>query len=309
MNQVEIRSRTGARICLQPILLPVTSEWLRSKFHSRQLKPLRRLIQQGVDAARQTGSDIVSLGQFTSIVTRDGRTLSPGQLALTTGNSLTAALTIQAVNSVLRARGVDAFDATLAVIGAAGNIGRACVALLAPLFRDAMLIGSGRISSRARLARLAARFGAGVSIDPTELQRADVVVCATNTVDRPLGPFHFAPDAVVCDVSVPSVLHRDLAVVRPDLAVIEGGVCRLPHRERLGIPGFPLPPGHLYGCMAEGLLLGLECKLSTQLVGPVALDQVRILERLAAKHGLTIPEHSERPPSARSRVGADHALV
>lgn len=301
MNPVEIHSRTGSQICLTPILLPVTSEWLRRKFLGRQLAPLRRLVQQGVDVARHAACDIVSLGQFTSIVTRDGRTLLAGSLGLTTGNRLTAALAVQAVRSGLRMRGLDPSDATLAVIGAAGNIGRACVALLAPLFRNAMLIGSGRSSSQARLARLATRFGASVSSDLSDLRRAEVVVCATNTVDLTLGPFHFAPEAIICDVSVPSVLHRDLAVVRPDLAVIAGGVCRLPHRERLGIPGFPLPPGHVYGCMAEGILLGFERDMSTQLVGRVALDQVRKLERLATKHGLTIPE--------RPRSGANHALV
>jgi acetylornithine/succinyldiaminopimelate/putrescine aminotransferase/predicted amino acid dehydrogenase len=309
MNPVDIRSRTGAQICLTPILLPVTSEWLRRKFHSRQLAPLRRLVQHGVEAARQGGCDIVSLGQFTSIVTRDGCTLSSGSLGLTTGNSFTAALAVEAVQNKLRDRDLDPSDATLAVIGAAGNIGRACVALLAPQFGRAILVGSGRPASQARLAKMAARFGAHVSTELKALRCAEVVVCAANTVDLALGPFHFAPETIVCDVSVPSVLHRDLAVVRPDLAVIDGGVCRLPQRENLGIPGFPLAPGYVYGCMAEGILLGFERDLSKRLVGPVSLEHVQILERLGAKHGLTALDSSNRLKTPSSRLGTTHAVV
>ena len=90
----------------------------------------------------------------------------------------------------------------------------------------------------------------------------------------PLGAAHFAKNAIVCDVSVPPSVKPDTGTIRPDLAIIKGGIVRLPYGEDLEIVGFPLPPGQTYGCMAEGILLGFEGVRDTTFTGSLTPNQV-----------------------------------
>jgi predicted amino acid dehydrogenase len=289
---VEVRSRRGAAVQLYSILLPVTSCWMKHHLDARRLAGPRMLVDQGIAVARSLGCRCVALGQYTSIVTRNGKLLTADGIRVTTGNSYALALALQALERAHRERGSEPAASVLAVVGAAGNIGRTCAAMLAPGYRRTMLVGSNRPGSHARLAALAQRLpNATVATDPDALAAADVVVAALNAVDAPLGTDHFAPGAVVCDLSVPAGTCPDLGALRPDLLLIRGGTVRLPLAEDLEIPGFPLPPGYTYGCMAEAVLLGFEGACGTSFTGPVRPRQVRHIAALARRHGFELADY------------------
>ncbi|MGE5192468.1 MAG: aminotransferase class III-fold pyridoxal phosphate-dependent enzyme, partial [Deltaproteobacteria bacterium] len=292
LSAVDVRSRLGKAVRLYPILLPVTSRWMKHWIDTRQLGVPQALVQQGLDVAGALGCRTVSLGQYTSIVTLNGRSLSAEGIGVTTGNSYTVALAIQALARAHEECGSDPAELVLAVAGALGNIGRTCAQMLAPRYRRVLLVGSSKPGSRERLGELARRIpNAEAATDLCILNSADIVVAATNAVDAPLGPDHFAPGAVVCDLSVPASTSPDLGALRPDLFLIKGGTVRLPGAEDLEIPGFPLPPGHTFGCMAEGLLLGWEGTPGTSFVGAVRPAQVRQVEAMAGRHGFELSDY------------------
>jgi hypothetical protein len=81
------------------------------------------------------------------------------------------------------------------------------------------------------------------------------------------------------------------AHLRPDLLLIKGGTVRFPFAEDLEIPGFPLPPGHTYGCMAEGLLLGWEGTNDSSYIGSVRPGQVRLVAAMAQRHGFELSDY------------------
>ena len=83
------------------------------------------------------------------------------------------------------------------------------------------------------------------------------MLAATNAPKPFLMPDVFADRAIVCDLSVPAAVRPEVREARPDVLMIGGGIARLPFGEAHGIVGFPLPPGQVYGCMAEAMLLGL----------------------------------------------------
>jgi acetylornithine/succinyldiaminopimelate/putrescine aminotransferase/predicted amino acid dehydrogenase len=291
MSVVDVESLTGERVRLYPILLPFTSAWVKRLMDQRRFDVPRMLVQQGVDLAASLGCTIVSLGQYTSIVTRNGTWLSPRGMGLTTGNSFSIALACDAVQRARADRHGHTGRPTLAVVGATGNIGRTCAEILAPRFSRVILFGSRRPGSEARLIELADRIpGADVSMDPAVIRDADVVVSAINGVDAPLGPSHFARDAIVCDLSIPASIHPGTAAVRPDLHIVAGGVARLPFEEDLEIVGFPLPAGQIYGCAAEAILLGLEGLRGVQFTGPLSPDHVRQVRQIADRHGFGLAD-------------------
>ena len=69
-------------------------------------------------------------------------------VGLTTGNSYTIALALEAIDRAAGERGLDSTAATLAVVGASGNIGQTCAELLAPRYGQTLLIGSSKPSQR-----------------------------------------------------------------------------------------------------------------------------------------------------------------
>ena len=235
---------------------------------------------------------MIALGQYTSIVTRNATTLDLPHVGLTTGNSYTIALALEAVERAVKERGVNQDKATLAIVGASGNIGQTCAEILASRFGRTLLLGSNKPSAIRRLAELQARIPrAVVDADPAVLRSADVVLAATNAPVPFLGAEVFAEGAVVCDLSVPAAVKPEVRNTRPDVLVIGGGIARLPFGEAHGILGFPLPPGQVYGCMAETMLLGLEGVRDATFTGNLPAEHVSRLAAMAKRHGFTLAEY------------------
>lgn len=305
MSGVDVRPRAGESVRLYPILLPFSSRMARRWLDTRRWDIPRGLIREGLDVAHQLGCSVVSLGQYNSILSQDGRWVVAhdqaigadgplGSLRVSSGNSYTVALAVAAVEQQLTAQGREPSECTLAVAGALGNIGSICVHLLAPRFRRVLLLGSGRKSGQHRLARLAATFPHATALDdPRSLVSADVVVSAVSADTPPFGAEHFGPSALVCDISVPRSVRADTAELRPDLLIFRGGIGRLPHGEDLEIASYPLPPGQVFGCLAEALLLGWDGTSNEHYIGPVTVERVQRTRALAEQFGM-IPGELKR---------------
>lgn len=289
MSAVDVTASTGEVVRLYPIMLPFSSRMAKQALDARRLGWFRSLIRRGVDTARELDCSLVSLGQYTSILMRNGRSLADvTDLGLTSGNSYTVALALEAIERLLEDRGTTAATLTLAIVGASGNIGRTCAALLAPRFGRTLLVGSEQSHSRTRLERLARRLPQAVVATSADLRDAQVIVSAVNAVNAPLGPGQLGPGAIVCDISVPSSVAANTAALRPDVTLLKGGLARLPHGEDLHIASFPLPPGQSFGCLAEALLLGLAGERDHRGTGPVTPQKVRHLAQLAAQFGFEL---------------------
>ncbi len=293
MDTVEIQSATDEVVQLYPILLPVTSAWMLKNSRGKGLSKARMLVQKAVDAAAALHCDVVSLGQFTSIVTHRGGSLHDRNLHITTGNNYTTALVTQAIRAELSHRSLDPKQLTLGVVGAGGDIGSTCAGMMAPDFGNCILAGSGRVGSLDRLKQVATEIpGAKVATSLQAMEDAHVVVCATNSTAAPIGPEHLHSHAIVCDVSVPATIRPRISDFLPEVTIVPGAIVALPHREPLGIPGFPLPIGFTYGCMAEGLLLGLDGGNPTQWTGASSSRRVIEISQIAARHGFQFAQPS-----------------
>ncbi len=290
MPLVEIHSPVRGSIGLWPILLPVTSAWLKQQIDARRPHELKRLLGRSIDVAESLGADLVSLGQFTSIVSSNGRNHVTGQIGLTTGNSYTTALIVEAIRQTQIERGIEPGSSTLAVVGAGGNIGRACAEILASEYQRVILVGRNRPDAQRQLRALALQIGgATVSCDLASIVAAEVVVCATNCLEPVLGPEHLRLGAIICDASVPATVRPETARARPDVTLFRGGIVQLPNLERLNIPGLPLPPGHAFGCLAEGAILCFEGIHDSSFTGRLCPEKIAWISQMAARHGFGQP--------------------
>ncbi len=94
-------------------------------------KVYRKIIQTG-RMAEKLGANILGLGAFTSVVGDAGLTIAKVlDIPVTTGDSFTVAMAVQAIRDAAHVMAIKIEDATVAVVGATGAIGHVCAELLA----------------------------------------------------------------------------------------------------------------------------------------------------------------------------------
>jgi predicted amino acid dehydrogenase len=119
--------------------------------------------------------------------------------------------------------------------------------------------------------------------------QAHVVVTATSAPGALIGPDDLACGAIVCDLSRPANVARDVAAARPDVLVIDGGVIAVPGQPWLG--RFGLGSGQAFACMAETMMLTLAGHLEdTSLGTDLSPETLRMLRSLANEHGFRVAE-------------------
>jgi predicted amino acid dehydrogenase len=211
-------------------------------------------------------------------------------MPVTTGNSLTVGLAVEALRRVAERQGLAMERATAAVVGASGSIGLASAEMLAPMVERLVLVGRRgiRLSQARAQVEAAGAEKVQVSTDVDKVVEADVVLSATSASRPVLYPRHLRKNAVVCDVALPSDVAAVVKQERRDVRVINGGIVRVPGSVDFGFD-FGLPRGEIYACMAEVIVLALEGRYESFSLGQkVHTDRVREITQLARKHGFQL---------------------
>jgi acetylornithine/succinyldiaminopimelate/putrescine aminotransferase/predicted amino acid dehydrogenase len=148
---VRITSPLGSAVDFALYPLMVGSEQMGRYLASGDVTGIRADVEERVRAAREDGCEVAGLGMYTSIVTNNCTSLKVPGIALTSGNALTVAMGVQAMERGALDRGFTLADSTLAVVGAAGNIASVYSQLFAERLHRIVLVGSGRDGSVRRL--------------------------------------------------------------------------------------------------------------------------------------------------------------
>ncbi len=245
--------------------------------------------------AQQLGAQIMGLGAFTKVVGDAGMTVAyKSDIAITSGNSLTVAATLEAAKqAVIKMGATDLTRGRAVVIGATGSIGAVCSRLIAQAIGDVVLVAP-RPEKLIPLKRTieAETPGARVII-ATEagpwLADADLVVTTTTAIgEKVIDVLKLKPGCVVCDVARPPDVREEDARLRPDVLVIESGEVLLPGDPDFGFD-IGLPPGVAYACLAETAVLAMEGRFENFTLGRnIEMDKVKEMYRLFKKHGLEL---------------------
>jgi predicted amino acid dehydrogenase len=245
--------------------------------------------------AERRGARIMGLGAFTSVVGDAGITVAhEADIAITSGNSLTVAATLEAAKqAVIKMGATDLTRGKAMVIGATGSIGSVCARLLAQAIYDVVLISiepERLIDLKRRI--IAETPGAHVTIGtrPDELiEECDLIVTSTSAFgQRVLDITRCKPGAVVCDVARPPDINPAEAALRPDVLVIESGEVLIPGDISFGYD-IGLPPKTAYACLAETALLAMEGRFEDYTLGRnISLKRVKEIYRLFKKHNFQL---------------------
>lgn len=242
--------------------------------------------------AEELGAGIVGLGAFTSVVGDGGRTVAENvNIAVTTGNSFTVATAVEGAIKAARLMDIEPEKAAVAVVGAAGSIGRTCAELMCKQAARLTLVGLAKdpLDEIAGDLREKGTAEVDISSDVEQgIRDADIVIAVSSAVDAIIQPSYIKPGAVVCDVARPRDVSVRVTEERDDVLVIEGGVVSWPGDVNFNFD-FGFPPKTAYACMSETMALSLEGRYESFTLGKeVSVDQVKDISAICAKHGLEL---------------------
>lgn len=250
----------------------------------------RKIVQTG-RMAEKLGAQVLGLGAFTSVVGDAGVTIAQRlEVPVTTGDSYTIAMAVEAIQKAAEMMGIPIQNATAAVVGATGTIGKVCAELLAERVGALYLIARHQDALdqlRDRLA-LTAQAVLHTSTRMDALREANLILTVTSAVHDIIRPEHLLPGSVVCDVARPRDVSAMVAAARDDILVIDGGMVDVPGPVDFHF-NFGFPPGKSYACMAETIALALEGRFEDYTLGKnITRAQVDEIARIASRHGFRL---------------------
>jgi acetylornithine/succinyldiaminopimelate/putrescine aminotransferase/predicted amino acid dehydrogenase/long-subunit acyl-CoA synthetase (AMP-forming) len=275
-------------------VLPLDSSELEFLHKSGKRKQIVTKIQKAVDLAAKSGAEIISLGGFTSILTNNGLSLSepPGSRVIT-GNTLTAASGLLHLKETIKQ--IPEFDKPniIAVIGSTGNIGQVITEILCEqndICSELILISRSEKRTIDFINELCRRISPQAKIMSSEnindIKNADIIISCSNTNDPLVYPRHIALNkpVLISDLSVPSAISPEINSLPNVTSMPFSAYVTLPEDKDIVISSYS-PPGTVFCCAAEAILLGLE-NFKGILKGRIVTDEVRALTRLAQNHNL-----------------------
>jgi predicted amino acid dehydrogenase len=251
------------------------------------------------EIARKLGAQVMGLGAFTKVVGDAGVTVAKrAPLPVTTGNSYSASAALWAAHEAVDRLGLVERDddgrirGHAMVVGATGAIGSVCARLLALASDELWLVSpesAKLLTLKHDIERENPRAVIRVAATPDDhLPDMDLVVTATSGAGkRVLDIAAVKPGCVITDVARPLDLSAEDVATRPDVLVIESGEIELPGE--VSMKDIGLPPGVVYACLAETVVLALEGRYETFTVGrSIEWEKVKEIYRLGLKHGMKL---------------------
>ncbi len=243
----------------------------------RKMLAAYQKMRDGCNVAKDLGAKVVGLGGFTSIIggTQGEKESEELGIAITSGNSLTAALAIAQLDQLLGRLDWDLSDRTVAVIGASGDIGRACAMALAPRARQVLLVARNRSKLEELRSEMPASAEIHVCTDVQDATHASVIIAATSASQPILSEADLRPGTIVCDVGYPKNLSYS-PDPRPEVLAISGGLAEMPFA--LDITYYTqLPtPTIMYGCFSEAMVLAIAGRYESYSIGQGRITQEKM---------------------------------
>jgi acetylornithine/succinyldiaminopimelate/putrescine aminotransferase/predicted amino acid dehydrogenase len=163
LEGINVCSTNGREVHLTFIGHYLTSQVIVESMRKNDIGWIRDRITDSVREAKKRGCKVVGFGGYTSIVTHNCQAVPVEGIGLTSGNSLTVGMAVEAIGRSAREQGIALQKACLGVVGATGNIGSTYSQILAENVGRLILFGTA--SSKRRLQRLVTRILAQAALE------------------------------------------------------------------------------------------------------------------------------------------------
>ncbi len=253
-------------------------------------------IASSVRLAEKLGAKIVGLGGFTSVVGDEGKTVAEQvHIAVTSGNTYTAALALQGIEKAAQVLNKPLERSVAAVIGATGDIGSICAKILSKKCKE-LILCARKIQEATDFVSLIKRSSkANIIIEKyadKAAARADFIISATSAATTIISPENLKKGAVVCDVSMPPDIAKEVSQLRKDVLVFDGGKASFVNSKYIKSKKWQniFAHGIIFGCLAEAMILALDGRFENFSIGRgnITEEKIKLISQLADKHGFSL---------------------
>ena len=297
----------------------VAAPYTPQALHDLPLEKVYSKVVDTINLAESKGAKIMGLGAHIAVVGDAGKTISERvNIPVTTGNSYTVAVAVDSMIEAANIMDTKMTEATVAIVGATGSIGKACARVFADICPELILVG--RDSEKVNQVReLCEGKTANViaSSDINAIYKADLILTVSSAIDAIIEPQHLKPGSVVLDVARPRDVSPAVARERDDVLVIEGGMVEVPGVNANFNFDFGFPPRKAFACMVETMALAMEERYENFTIGrDISPQQVREMREICHRHGFKLSgfrafEHAvtmETIDNVRERAFANRKL-
>ncbi|MGB5134955.1 MAG: long-chain acyl-[acyl-carrier-protein] reductase [Prochlorococcaceae cyanobacterium] len=308
VERVEVTSLTGRTIQGAYIDSVFVPEMLR------RFKTAKRKVIKAMELAQRSGIDITALGGFTSIIFEDMNLLREQRVSaveldwtrFTTGNTHTAWVICQQVETNAPRLGIDLARARVAVVGATGDIGSAVCRWLQRRGVGELLLVARRPQP---LVELQQSLGAGRILSLQEaLPEADVVVwVASLPQSLEIDAAQLRNPCLMIDGGYPKNLGSK--ATGPGVHVLKGGIVEFWQDigwQMMEVAEMAVPQRQMFACFAEAILLDFE-ELHTNFSwgrNNITLEAMDRIGEASLRHGFKALELEAVDRSSPVLVGA-----
>jgi len=254
----------------------------------------KKKIIKAIKKAQKLGAELVGLGALTSSVTNGGKEiLDKVEINITTGNSLTSAVTFEHVKEIIKEYNLDNQKLTIAIVGATGSVGQSVTKLLVKngIGGKILLLGRTRESLENLLGEIKTyQTGPNQAIEIVEnnierIVEADLIVVVTSAINAIIQSRHLKSGAIIYDVTQPQNVSMEVKRERTDVKIFDGGLVAI---ENLKKP-FPLGMGKdkIFSCLGETITLALEDRRENFSIGKVSYQKSEEILKLASKNNIS----------------------
>jgi fatty aldehyde-generating acyl-ACP reductase len=260
VEHVQVVSRTGKQIQGAYIDSVFVPEMLR------RFKTAKRKVLKAMELAQKSGIDVTALGGFTSIIFEDMNLLREERVSavtldwqrFTTGNTHTAWVICQQLETNAPKLGIDLSSARVAVVGATGDIGSAVCRWLQRRGVGELLLVARRPQP---LVELQESLGEGRILSLEEaLSEADAVVwVASLPQGLEIDTSRLKSPCLMIDGGYPKNLDSKAAA--PGVHVLKGGIVEFWQDigwQMMEVAEMAKPQRQMFACFAEAILLDFE---------------------------------------------------
>jgi len=250
-------------------------------------------IVECVRIAKRRGASLIGLGGFTSIVGKGGQDIADKvHIPVTSGNTYTAVSVVQSILAFGEMLNIDYSNSCIAIIGATGDIGSACARSFAELFGRLILVAKNDERLNVLAQELRSKC-AMVCIEKSANRaavEADVIITVTSALTTLIDAEDLKQNAIVCDVSYPANIAKEIDNKRPDITVFEGGVVSSQHFlsqiKQSSLFWQFNPENGMHACFVETLLLALEGSFNNYSIGRgrISVEKMNKISILANKY-------------------------
>ncbi len=318
----EIVGDNGNKTTIVMLSIPVTSKVLYEKFRSQDNTEVINKAQDAILYAKENGGSTVGLGQFTSIVTKNGMFLDNLGLNLTTGNSYTAKLAYDAGRPE-----ANKVKPNIGFVGYGGNIITTMVSLAIRDAKKIILFHRGKtlltnkilaclhelvhyVASQNDIKTRDLRLALSLPYNTMEqllhnisdyiivtnsldmLNECDIVYTGTNCVDGLFNIDALKDQAHVVDLAVPGDFYGPTETNKKSITHTKGGIAKFPKANtqsiNIEIPSFPLGINQSFACMAETFSYGLSGNKDNIQIGPISISDIQKISKIAKSAGFEI---------------------